>query len=219
MLAELNELFINVQTVSHCILLILDTIKTCRIYHANEQLQSQIVCKNEVTRRGHVIRRSVSTFLGSTNYLPIILIIRCLWKRVHDTRYHFFARIYNLNLFPHINNVVSRCKWSLQWNYPHFLIPSSTGKSAVLSDQSKQRKTCWLEYNSASDIWLTATHWLQPTRPYHKFNPLSSAIFEQASRIVNKTQGRESLLAANLYLYGSQEGFLPTRTMPVDWIL
>ena len=78
MLAELNELFINVQTVSHCILLILDTIKTCNIYHANEQLQSQIVCKNEVTRRGHVIRRSVSTFLGSTNYLPIILIIRCL---------------------------------------------------------------------------------------------------------------------------------------------
>ena len=78
MLAELNELFINVQTVSHRILLILDTIKTCNIYHANEQLQSQIVCKNEVTRRGHVIQRSVSTFLGSTNCLPIILIIRCL---------------------------------------------------------------------------------------------------------------------------------------------
>ena len=70
-------MFINVQTMSHCILLIRDTIKTCRIYHANEQLQSQIVCKNEVTRRGHVIRRSVSTFLGSTNCL---LIIRCLSK-------------------------------------------------------------------------------------------------------------------------------------------
>ena len=107
MLAELNELFINVQTVSHCILLILDTIKTCNIYHANEQLQSQIVCKNEVTRRGHVIQRSVSTFLGSTNCL---LIIRCLSKRVHDTRYHFFARIYNLNIFPHMNNFVFRCK-------------------------------------------------------------------------------------------------------------
>ena len=79
MLAELNELFINVQTVSHCILLILDTIKTCNIYHANEQLQSQIVRENEVTRRNHVIRRSVSTFLGSTNCL-IILIIRCLSK-------------------------------------------------------------------------------------------------------------------------------------------
>ena len=218
MLAELNELFINVQTVSHCILLILDTIKTCRIYHANEQLQSQIVCKNEVTRRGHVIRRSVSTFLGSTNCL---LIIRCLSKLSVCMTYviTFFARIRNLNLFPHINNAVLICKWSLQWNCPHFLIPSSTGKSAVFSDQSEQRKTCWLEYNSASDIWLTATHWLRPTRPYHKFNPLSSAIFEQASRIVNKTQGRESLLAANLYLYGSQEGFLPTRTMPVDWIL
>ena len=66
--------------MSHCILLILDTIKTCRIYHANEQLQSQIVRENEVTRRNHVIRRSVSTFLGSTNCLLIILIIRCLSK-------------------------------------------------------------------------------------------------------------------------------------------
>ena len=134
-------------------ILVLDTIKTCKIYHANEQLQSQIVRENEVTRRNHVIRRSVSTFLGSTNCL-IILIIRCPLKTecVQDIRDHFFARIYNLNLFPHINNVVFSCKRSLQSNCPHFLIPSSTGKSAVLLDQSEQRKTCWLEYNSASDI-------------------------------------------------------------------
>ena len=51
-------------------ILVLDTIKTCKIYHANEQLQSQrVVCIEIVTRANHVSQRSVSTFL-EINELP-----------------------------------------------------------------------------------------------------------------------------------------------------
>ena len=112
-------MFINVQTVSHCILLILDTIKTCRIYHANEQLQSQIVRENEVTRRNHVIRRSVSTFLGSTNCL---LIIRCLSKlSVCMTYVITFLHEYATLIFP----PYQQCCLQMQMNITMKLHPFS----------------------------------------------------------------------------------------------
>ena len=52
-------------------ILVLDTIKTCKIYHANEQLQSQrVVCIEIVTRANHVSQRSVSTFPGINELTP-----------------------------------------------------------------------------------------------------------------------------------------------------
>ena len=52
-------------------ILVLDTIKTCKIYHANEQLQSQrVVCIEIVTRANHVSQKSVSTFPGINELTP-----------------------------------------------------------------------------------------------------------------------------------------------------
>ena len=146
MLAELNELFINVQTVSHCILLILDTIKTCRIYHANEQLQSQIVCKNEVTRRGHVIRRSVSTFLGSTNCLLIILIIRCLSKlNVCMTLLSTFLHEYTTFIFSPISTMLfSDANDHYNEIAPIFLFPLPQERlPCSQTNPNKERRAGW----------------------------------------------------------------------------
>ena len=138
-------MFIIVQTVSHCILLILDTIKTCRIYHANEQLQSQIVCKNEVTRRGHVIRRSVSTFLGSTNCL-IILIIRCLSKlNVCRTPVIPFLHEYTTLIFSPISTMLfSDAKDHYNQIAPIFLFPPPQERvPCPQTNPNKERRAGW----------------------------------------------------------------------------